>query len=163
VSNEYQEFQNCPEGKIINELTGKCVKIETDEETSCPEGKELNLVTGRCRKIEEESVTTCKNGYYLNPETGRCKKIQTQTTTECADGYERNPETNRCRKIRTNDASQYPVESVEISESPPESERPQFFVGGIVLAVLGAISVAYVIFQYRKEICKLFRRRKMIK
>ena len=146
-------------------MTGKCVKIEADEETSCPEGKELNLVTGRCRKIEEESVTTCKDGYYLNPETGRCKKIQnnSDTTAECAEGYERNPETNRCRKIRTNDASQYPVESVEVYESPPDAERQQFFVGGIVLAVLAGISVIYVIVQYRQEIRKLFRRRKMIK
>jgi hypothetical protein len=115
-------------------------------------------VTGRCKKIEEETTSECKEGYYRNPETGRCKKVAAaKTLTPCAEGYERNPETNRCRKISTNDASQYSIEEVEKLD-PSTTEQKQVFIGGIVLLVMAGISVIYIVFQYRQEISKLFRR-----
>ena len=73
--NNYQEYKTCEAGKVINEVTGNCVKITTVTEKICPEGQYLNLLTGRCRKTQEAEEKKCKEGYYLNPETGRCRKI----------------------------------------------------------------------------------------
>lgn len=73
--NNYQEFRTCEEGKVINEVTGNCVKVTSIAEKICKEGYYLNILTGRCRKIETTTEKTCKEGYYLNPETGRCRKI----------------------------------------------------------------------------------------
>lgn len=74
--NNYQEFKTCPEGKVINEATGNCVKVTNLKTTICEEGQYLNLLTGRCKKIETTTEKTCKEGYYLNPDTNRCRKIQ---------------------------------------------------------------------------------------
>ena len=82
--NNYQEFQSCTSGKVINEATGNCVKVAEITEKVCAEGQYLNILTGRCNKIEETKVTECKEGYYLNPETGRCKKIVENSGTEYA-------------------------------------------------------------------------------
>ena len=146
--NIYQEFQTCEPGKVINPDTGNCIKEEVDEEVTCPEGKYLNLLTGRCKSIPVVKTTTCKDGYYLNSETGRCKKIQEETTSECPDGYERNPETNRCRKIRPEIDDTYAV--AEIKEE--EYSNPKIFIATGVIIGLVILGLAYVIFQYRKEI-----------
>ena len=75
AGNNYQEYQTCEVGKVINEMTGNCVKVTTITEKICKEGYYLNILTGRCKKIETEVEKSCKEGYYLNPETGRCRKI----------------------------------------------------------------------------------------
>lgn len=75
AGNSYQEFRTCETGKVINEVTGNCVKVTSITEKICKDGYYLNLLTGRCRKIETTSEKKCKEGYYLNPETGRCRKI----------------------------------------------------------------------------------------
>ncbi len=130
AENVYQEFQTCPEGKIINEETGNCINEEAETTTVCPEGKVLNPETGRCKKIEEES-----------------------TLAECAEGYERNPETNRCRKIQDTDGSEYaPRTSASTSFSEP---RRFIAYGALALAILAG--VIYVAIQYREEIAKFFR------
>ena len=146
--NIYQEFRTCEEGKIINPETGNCVKENEKEEIVCPEGKYLNLLTGRCKTIEVSKTTTCKDGYYLNQLTGRCKKIETADVKECAEGYERNPETNRCRKIRKNTGAEYPV------ADPPDAEyqNPKLFIATGSIIILALLGLAYVVFQYRKEI-----------
>jgi len=130
AKNIYQEYQTCPEGKVINEATGNCVNEETESTTTCPEGK------------------------YLNPETGRCKKIEEENElAECAEGYERNPETNRCRKIQGTDGSEYaPRTSASTSY-----EEPRRFIayGALVVVVLaGAI---YIVVQYREELMRGMR------
>ena len=83
--NIYAEFPPCPDGKIINEATGNCVKIV------------------------ETTTKTCPAGSYLNPETNRCKKYVTKVETTCAEGYYKNPLTGRCKKIVTNDGAEFPV------------------------------------------------------
>lgn len=156
AENVYQEFQSCPEGKVINPDTGNCVNAEKEAETTCPEGKYLNPETGRCKNIETTTTKTCAEGYYLNPETNRCKKEEQETTlAECADGYERNPETNRCRKIQATDASEYaPATSV----SKESYSAPKRFIayGMVIIAIVAGL--IYVIFQYRKEILKLIKK-----
>ena len=73
--NNYQEFKTCEVGKVINEVTGNCVKITNAASKICQEGYYLNILTGRCKKKTSIAEKTCKEGYYLNPETNRCKKI----------------------------------------------------------------------------------------
>lgn len=73
--NNYQEYKTCEEGKVINEVTGNCVKTTVVTEKTCPAGQYLNPLTGRCRKFETQEEKKCKEGYYLNPETGRCKRV----------------------------------------------------------------------------------------
>ena len=77
--NNYQEFKTCEVGKVLNPITGNCVKITTVKEKTCAAGQVLNPLTGRCNKIPETTVKTCKDGYALDPETGRCKKIKENT------------------------------------------------------------------------------------
>ena len=148
VENIYQEFQTCPEGKVINPETGNCIKGEVDQEVVCEEGKYLNPLTGRCKTIPTVKTTTCKDGYYLNPSTGRCKKYNNEQSTECQDGYERNPETNRCRKIRTATGQDYPIAEV----STENYDNPKIFIATGVIAGIAAIGLIYVVYQYRKEI-----------
>jgi hypothetical protein len=72
--------RECPEGKEINPVSGRCVKICKEDEyrdqktgkcvkpkRECPEGKEINPVTGRCVKI-------CKEDEYRDQKTGKCVK-----------------------------------------------------------------------------------------
>ncbi|MGN1312994.1 MAG: hypothetical protein ACI4VS_02310 [Candidatus Nanosyncoccaceae bacterium] len=155
AENIFQEFQTCPEGKVINPLTGNCIKETATTNLICPEGKYLNILTGRCKTIETKKSTTCKDGYYLNPLTGRCKKkTSTKTPTECKEGYERNPETNRCRKIAKNSGDEYKVKPIKETEY----DNPQIFVATGAIIGLVILAVVCVCFQFRKEIKKRIMR-----
>jgi hypothetical protein len=54
--------KKCPEGKVINPLTNRCIKIKTinelpkkpltKPEKKCPEDKVINPLTNRCIKIK---------------------------------------------------------------------------------------------------------------
>ena len=60
----------CPEGKILNLKTNRCIKnIKTK---ICPEGKILNLKTNRC--IKNKKTKICPEGKILNLKTNRCIK-----------------------------------------------------------------------------------------
>ncbi len=147
--NVEQEYRSCEEGKVINELTGKCVKAEDDEEPLekvCAEGQYLNPLTGRCKKIEDEAEEkTCKEGYYLNEETGRCRKIVVAAAKVCAEGYYLNEETGRCRKIVENNGAKYELEEETFAE------ESSFIALYAVLGVAG-LGVVYVVWEFRKEI-----------
>ena len=68
--------KNCPEGKVLNPKTGRCIKKENLEKQTkkakpaeppakpiikeCPEGKVLNPKTGRCIKKENLKKQTKK-------------------------------------------------------------------------------------------------------
>jgi hypothetical protein len=95
--------KECPEGKVLNHLTGRCINIKTikkdDKNTvkktvnknkECPEGKVLNPLTGRCINIKtikkddkktvkktDKKKKECPEGKVLNPLTGRCINIKT--------------------------------------------------------------------------------------
>ena len=160
--NIFQEFQTCPEGKVINPATGNCIKqTESNPQetaTVCPEGKYLNPLTNRCKKIETEStLAACKEGYERNPETNRCRKIKGATApSACKEGYERNPETNRCRKIRENTG-----ESTDYAPTPVDSgenyHSPKIFIALSAIVVAATVSGAYVIYQYRQEVKKAIK------
>lgn len=96
--NHYQQFRTCEAGKVINELTGNCVKETAEVIKICPEGYFLNEETGRCKKEVVEIEKICKDGYYLNEATGRCKKAIVEVEKICKEGYYLNEATGRCKK-----------------------------------------------------------------
>lgn len=132
ASNEYQEFRTCTDGKVINPLTGNCVKATSSSEAEpCPAGKYRNPLTGRCKNIEDTSST-------LKP---------------CAEGYERNPETNRCRKITSaNDGASY-----ALVPKTGNSSTTAFIAFGVVAAIVLA-GITYICLQYRRELVRAFRK-----
>ena len=40
--------KECPEGKVLNPKTNRCIKYVTKIKKECPEGKVLNPKTNRC-------------------------------------------------------------------------------------------------------------------
>lgn len=131
-TNTYQEFRTCPAGKVINPVTGNCIKVTAASSTAseCPAGK------------------------YRNPLTGRCKNIESATSEPkpCAEGYERNPETNRCRKVKAeNDGAGYALVPTTYSS------KTTFVAFGIVL-LLVSIGIIYIILQFRREIARAARK-----
>jgi hypothetical protein len=47
-----KEAKNCPEGKVRNEKTGRCITVKTVK--PCPEGKVRNEKTGRCITLKNK-------------------------------------------------------------------------------------------------------------
>lgn len=91
--NEVKPEKECPEGKEINPVTKRCVKI-------CDKDKIRNPVTGKCEKIKAvkaekavKAVKECPEGKEINPLTNRCVKI-------CDKDKIRNPLTGKCEKIK---------------------------------------------------------------
>jgi hypothetical protein len=98
----------CPEGKILNPKTGRCIidrNIKKPKEPKvCPEGKVLNPKTNRCiidrnaKKPKEPKV--CPEGKVLNPKTNRCiidrNAEKPKEPKVCPEGKVLNPKTNRC-------------------------------------------------------------------
>jgi hypothetical protein len=88
--------KKCPEGKILNPFTKRCINIKGSVAKKknlikptenvpkiCPPGKTLNPITNRCVKtanlqknIPNKGPKICPPGKYLNPITNRCKKIK---------------------------------------------------------------------------------------
>ena len=64
--NKNETVKKCPEGKILNTNTNRCIKIKKSNETNktlntqikkeCPEGKILNPNTNRCIKIKNAQM-----------------------------------------------------------------------------------------------------------
>jgi hypothetical protein len=130
AENIYQEFRSCPEGKIINPATGNCINF-----------------------VELAALPACPEGKYRNPETNRCKSVATATTslTPCADGYERNPETNRCRKVTSNNGADYALAPLSFSD------KSAFLAYGALAAVI-TTGLLYLVFQFRHELAKPFKK-----
>jgi hypothetical protein len=99
VSGKDKGKKECPEGKVLNPLTNRCISIKninklpkkplSKMDKTCPEGKVLNPKTGRCIKTEnflkaninmphgaKAEPKKCPEGKVLNPKTGRCIKTE---------------------------------------------------------------------------------------
>ena len=123
VSGKDKGEKECPEGKVLNPLTNRCINIKSINKLAkntlskmdkkCPEGKVLNPKTGRCIKKEnflkanmppgvKPEPKKCPEGKVLNPKTGRCIKtdnflkanIKTKTKTNMPPGVK--PEPKKC-------------------------------------------------------------------
>jgi hypothetical protein len=116
---DIEEILKCPEGKLRNAKTGKCInqknatKKEPRVQKDCPEGKVRNPTTGRCmnpknstKKEEPVVQKECPEGKVRNPKTGKCitpkntTKKKTPVQKDCPEGKMRNPKTGRCIKIK---------------------------------------------------------------
>ena len=106
----------CPEGKVLNPLTNRCIKIKPEKvkktlkkydesgniikkskpKKVCPEGKVLNPLTNRCIKIKPEKVKKTLKKY---DESGNIIK-KSKPKKVCPEGKVLNPLTNRCIKIK---------------------------------------------------------------
>jgi hypothetical protein len=129
--------KECPDGKIRNPKTGRCIKdpkLEKDSKVKlkeCPDGKIRNPKTGRCikdPKLEKDSkvkLKECPDGKILNPKTGRCikdpklKKDSKVKLKECPDGKILNPKTGRCIK----DPKLEKDSKVKISSNPVNMQQ----------------------------------------
>ena len=94
----------CPEGKIRNPKTGRCIKARTKTQKNtlknqankapkdkpCPPGKERNPKTGRCRKIARKTAKVVK--VQSKPKSPPAK--------DCGPGRVLNPKTRRCNKAK---------------------------------------------------------------
>jgi hypothetical protein len=84
----------CPEGKELNPLTKRCVKI-------CKEGYERNdkfkcRKTRKIKSIKIKSAKKCSDDKELNPRTNRC-------VIKCKSGFDRDKEFHCCslKRIKT--------------------------------------------------------------
>lgn len=121
------------------------------EYRTCEVGKVINEATGNCVKVTSITEKTCKEGYYLNPLTGRCKKNEITTEKMCKEGYYLNPETGRCRKIIENTSADYGVELEQFEEKTS-------FVALYAVIVVVMAGVLYLIYEFRHQIAKAWRR-----
>ena len=77
--------KECPDGKEINPVTGRCVK-------KCEKGKVRDQKTGKCvTDIKAKNEKECPDGKEINPVTGRCVK-------KCEKGKVRDQKTGKCVK-----------------------------------------------------------------
>lgn len=95
----------CPEGKVLNPITGRCIKDKTIKNKTQPNKSQPNKSQSQNKTKKE-----CPEGKVLNPKTGRCIKDKTQpnktqpqnkTKKECPEGKVLNPKTGRCIKDKT--------------------------------------------------------------
>ncbi len=121
------------------------------EYRTCEEGKVINTKTGNCVKATSVAQKVCKEGYYLNILTGRCKKKKTASEKTCKEGYYLNSETNRCRKIKENKGADYSLQ-------PEEYEENSGFVAVWAVVGVAIVGVIYLVYEFRKEIGKFFKR-----
>lgn len=98
-----------------------------------------------------QEYKTCETGKVINTETGNCVKITEVAEKTCKEGYYLNPETNRCKKIQENAGDEYPL-------VPETYKSESSFIALYAIIIILALGVGYIIFQYRKEIKKLFQK-----
>ena len=78
--------KKCPEGKVLNPLTNRCILIKNAKAVAnkplkppkvCPDNKVLNPKTNRCILIRlPKPPKVCPENKVLNPKTGRCILIK---------------------------------------------------------------------------------------
>jgi hypothetical protein len=97
--------RDCPEGKEINPVTGRCVK-------KCEKGKVRDQKTGKCVKDVKEKKEECPEGKEINPVTGRCVK-------KCEKGKVRDQKTGKC--VKDVKKPSFSVSKMSSSASSPTS------------------------------------------
>jgi len=120
VKQSSQQPKKCPDGKVLNPATGRCIltknaaKAGIDTTTvkdvkkskkspkKCPDGKVLNPATGRCilTKNATKAGIAMKAAKASSKDKGKVdikkSKQQKQPPKKCPDGKELNPATGRC-------------------------------------------------------------------
>jgi hypothetical protein len=105
--------KECPEGKILNPKTKRCIKDRTKTKDE-KDDKVTKTKDEKDDKVKKQVKKECPEGKILNPKTNRCIKDQTKTKDkkddkvkkqvkkECPEGKILNPKTNRCIKDNKN-------------------------------------------------------------
>ena len=103
------------------------------------------------------NIKSCPPGQERNPVTYRCKKsIAAKEEKTCQPGYEINPSANRCIKIK----------APKVNNGAPEpliqkkSANKKVFIAGLAVLGIFALGFGYLIFQFRKEIARTFKKLK---
>lgn len=102
VSSKSIDERSCPEGKELNPLTNRCIKIKAIKTVKIVEKDDTDDLELAIEKDIAKTEIVCPAGKMLNPLTKRCIKIKaTKTVKICPAGKELNPLTNRCKNIKT--------------------------------------------------------------
>jgi hypothetical protein len=146
---------------------------ESDESPKDTGGSSGNANASVGSAESETSNKDCGEGKFLNPKTGRCKNLQTvsesstgktvttydpatgEATTEkiCNEGYELDKDSNRCKKKKENKGDDFAMEVPELGN------KPNFVAIGSVI-LIAAAGIGFVIFEFRHEIVKFFKKLK---
>ena len=105
VSGNDKGVKECPEGKVLNPLTNRCINIKSINKLAkkplskmdkkCPEGKMLNPKTGRCIKAENFLKANAKT--KAKTKTNMPPGVKPEPK-KCPEGKVLNPKTGRCIK-----------------------------------------------------------------
>ena len=79
VKTTTKEVKDCPEGKVRNEKTGRCITVKVKKSKDCPEGKVRNEKTGRCITAKDKKLKDCPEGKVRNAKTGRCITLKNKS------------------------------------------------------------------------------------
>lgn len=96
-----------------------------------------------------QQYRNCPEGKYINTETGNCVNVTIIEEKTCQEGYYLNPATGRCKKLTINEGADYAL-------VPETFQEEKSFVALYALIGVILIGVAYIIFQFRHEIKRLF-------
>ncbi len=155
---EEDTYEPCAENQYRNPETNRCRLIVKSSSTvvPCKDGQYRSEETGRCRNIVSDvaDLVPCAEGQERNPATNRCRSITsilgTNDLKPCPEGQERNPETNRCRNIVSVTKADYAPEKTDKSSN----DNTLFFV----LAGVATVAFSYAVWEWRREIVKLYRK-----
>jgi hypothetical protein len=113
-------LKDCPDGKVRNPKTGRCIKNKTKKAEPNPEPAHEPVPEPEPAPEPApksiKALKDCPDGKVRNPKTGRCIKNKTKKAKsapepapapepikalkDCPEGKIRNPKTGRCIKIK---------------------------------------------------------------
>lgn len=155
----------CASGYERNPDTNRCAKIKSTTTTESGSGSRSSSNSSSFSK----ALAPCKDGYERNPSTNRCVKKKAASSTSlkpCKEGYERNPETNRCRKKASSsggskasgsDDAKFPVTSTRSTKGSGNGTTNTTGLL-VILGVIGGLSAIILVWQYRAEIGRFYRK-----
>lgn len=174
------QYSDQPTPAAVN-IPSRPVEIVEDAVTGlapCAPNQYRNPETNRCRLVVTigSTITPCKDGQYRSEETNRCRNIASAFASllPCGDGQERNSLTNRCRSSTLASDTLVPCKEnqqrsldtnrcnavTKISQAgyapQPVTKDDGNNTGYIALATVVGIALAYVVWEWRDELTKLF-------
>jgi hypothetical protein len=152
------DLQPCADNQYRSPDTNRCrlISTTTSDLVPCKDGQYRSEETNRCRSIVTDviSLVPCAEDQERNPDTNRCRSVAVLAASDlapCKEGQERNVDTNRCRNI---------VSTVPTADYAPQQTESNNngYVGWWALAGVGALAVAYGVWEWRQEIVDAARK-----
>jgi hypothetical protein len=147
--------KKCPDGKVLNPATGRCILIKNAEKAA----KDKNKDVIKKPKVSKTSPKKCPNGKVLNPATGRCILIKnaakaagiaTKTVKDvkdvkkCPDGKVLNPATGRCILIKNAAKAGIATKTVKDVIKKPKTSPKKPSVPSVEMSIFSYVSKTYV-------------------